>query len=274
MRVLRDFGNIKKSDHDDFIEYEGVFGHEGDCWVESNTSGRCCIVDECVFANVIVYNDARIFHDSIIYDSAQIYCILPVSSFICVYRNALVYGSLKVRSRLHVYEKTKIYCNFKISSNVHVDGGVRVYSNAQVYNSVEISKNSKTYVNALVCDYATIHGKSQVYGHAEVCGYEDCCNDNEIRIGSYVLHDIKEVKKNDVGKASIGFVVLLASFEIVFILMFYVNKYGANNWREGMDFCSFYRAVLHHLLVCFYGENKGYRVRFFVLGICRFVFFF
>lgn len=260
MHVLRDFGNIKKSDRDDFIEYEGVLGHEGDRWVESDTSGRCFIVDECVFADAMVYNDAPIYHDSIIYDSAQIYCILPVSSFICVYRNALVYGGSEVRGRLHVYDKTKIYCNFKISSNVHVVGGVCVYSNAQVYNSVEISKNSKIYVNALVCDYATVHGKPQVYGYAEVCGYEGCRNDNdkEIRISSYILHDIKEVKKNDVGKASIEFVVLLVSFEIVFILMFYVNKYGANNWREGMDFCSFYGVVLHHLSVCFYGENKGY----------------
>ncbi|WP_156850737.1 hypothetical protein [Bartonella refiksaydamii] len=221
MRVLRNFENIKKSGRNNFIEYEGAFGHKGDCWVKSNTSGRCFIVDEYVFADAMVYNDARVYNDSY---SVQIYCIFPVFCLICVYRSAPVYGKVGVCNRLHVHNITKIYCSTKISSNVQVYSGVHVYGNAQVYNSVEISRNSKTYVNALICDYAKIHGKAEVYCHAEVCGYESFRNDKETRIGSYILYDMKEVRKGDAGEAAIGFVELLASFEIICILMFYVKN--------------------------------------------------
>ncbi|MCZ2158340.1 hypothetical protein NPX99_03450 [Bartonella sp. 220] len=76
MCALRGFKNIKKNDLSDFTE------HEGDCWVKCNISARRFIEDGCVFANAMFYNGAYVCNDNILYDSAQMNCMLPVSSFV------------------------------------------------------------------------------------------------------------------------------------------------------------------------------------------------
>ncbi|VEJ45645.1 hypothetical protein [Bartonella vinsonii] len=149
MCALRGFKNIKKNDLSDFIEHESLFKHEGDCEVEYNVSARRFIEDGCVFANAMFYNGACVCNDNTLYDSAQMNCMLPVASFVCVYGNAQLYGSLEVRSRLYVYNKMKIYCYSKVNSNAHVNGGNHFYSNVQVYND-EILKNVRIHVDALV----------------------------------------------------------------------------------------------------------------------------
>ncbi|WP_244427268.1 MULTISPECIES: dATP/dGTP diphosphohydrolase domain-containing protein [Bartonella] len=65
-----------------------------------------------------------------------------------------------------------------------------------------------------------------------------------------------EAHKNDDGKPRLELVPPLALLEIGKVLEFGAKKYGANNWRHGMDWSRFHGAALRHLLAWFGGESK------------------
>ncbi|EJF78671.1 Uncharacterised protein [Candidatus Bartonella washoeensis] len=71
------------------------------------------------------------------------------------------------------------------------------FCNAEVYNYAEIFENSKIYDNTLVYGYTKIR---KIYCNSELCDCEDFRNDEEIHICRFILHDAKEVNKNDAGK--------------------------------------------------------------------------
>ncbi|WP_273756337.1 hypothetical protein [Bartonella sp. MM73XJBT] len=186
-------------------------------------------------ADPIVCDDVPFSRDICVYDSTQIYCMLPVFTILHVCSNAQIYGRGTGNSRLYICNKIKIYCNLKVSSNARVNG----YD--LVYNCVEILKNSKIYINVFVCFYIKVHEKEKVYGYLEVYHCADFCNEKEIWIGSCILHNIKKVNKNDTREAFAERIGLLALFEIICGFAFCLNQYDASNWYKGMDLGSFMR---------------------------------
>ncbi|WP_156850799.1 dATP/dGTP diphosphohydrolase domain-containing protein [Bartonella refiksaydamii] len=62
--------------------------------------------------------------------------------------------------------------------------------------------------------------------------------------------------KNDIGKPRIDLIPPLTLLDIGRVLEFGANKYGASNWRHGMNWSRLYGAALRHLLAWFAGENK------------------
>lgn len=67
---------------------------------------------------------------------------------------------------------------------------------------------------------------------------------------------VNEAHKNDDGKPRVELIPPLALIEIGRVLEFGAKKYGANNWRHGMNWSRFHGAALRHLLAWFEGESK------------------
>ncbi|WP_407965903.1 dATP/dGTP diphosphohydrolase domain-containing protein [Bartonella sp. C271] len=62
--------------------------------------------------------------------------------------------------------------------------------------------------------------------------------------------------KNDIDKPRVDLIPPLTLLDIGRVLEFGANKYGANNWRSGMNWSRLYGAALRHLLAWFGGEDK------------------
>ncbi|WP_308219238.1 dATP/dGTP diphosphohydrolase domain-containing protein [Bartonella machadoae] len=71
-----------------------------------------------------------------------------------------------------------------------------------------------------------------------------------------VLQSTNEAHKADDGKARLDLIPPSTLIEIGKVLEFGAKKYGANNWRNGMDWSRFYGAALRHLFAWFGGETK------------------
>ncbi|WP_051017873.1 dATP/dGTP diphosphohydrolase domain-containing protein [Bartonella vinsonii] len=69
-------------------------------------------------------------------------------------------------------------------------------------------------------------------------------------------HSTNEAHKSDDGKARLELIPPSTLIEIGKVLEFGAKKYGANNWRNGMDWSRLHGAALRHLLAWFDGENK------------------
>ncbi|WP_175869585.1 dATP/dGTP diphosphohydrolase domain-containing protein [Bartonella gabonensis] len=72
----------------------------------------------------------------------------------------------------------------------------------------------------------------------------------------HVSYSTNAAHKYDDSKPRLDLIPPFALFEIGRVLDFGANKYGANNWRKGMDWSRFHGAALRHLLAWFGGENK------------------
>ncbi|VEJ45237.1 dATP/dGTP diphosphohydrolase domain-containing protein [Bartonella vinsonii] len=67
---------------------------------------------------------------------------------------------------------------------------------------------------------------------------------------------MKEAHKNDAGKSRVELIPPSTLIEIGRVLEFGAKKYGANNWRNGIDWSRLHGAALRHLLAWFDGESK------------------
>ncbi len=71
--------------------------------------------------------------------------------------------------------------------------------------------------------------------------------------------------------ARIVFILSLILFEIGCIFVFYVNKYGARSWRNGMDWNCYRDIVFYHLLTWF-NRKKMPRVIYYTWYIALYSF--
>ena len=87
VKALKDFGDVKKGDIGGYIENENSLSHEGLCWV---------------------YNNAKIYGYSEIFDNAKISGNAKVFGYSEVYDNAEVYGNAKVFGNAEICENARI----------------------------------------------------------------------------------------------------------------------------------------------------------------------
>lgn len=155
--------------------------------------------------------------------------------------------------------------NLSHYGNCWICEGSKVYGNARVYDNAIISGDVSIFDNALVCDQARVKGMGWIYGNARICGDEcvfansydnEIFHNDEVCIRRRVLENVREAHKNDVGKPRVELIPPLALIEIGRVLEFGAKKYGANNWRNGMDWSRLQGAALRHLLAWFGGESK------------------
>ncbi len=154
--------------------------------------------------------------------------------------------------------------NLSHYGNCWIYEGAKVYGNAQVYDDA-IIVDASIFDNALVCDQARVYGMGWIYGNARICGDDfvttllydnERFHNDEVCMRRRVLENAREAYKNDDGKPRVELIPPLALMEIGRVLEFGAKKYGANNWRNGMDWSRFHGAALRHLLAWFGGESK------------------
>ncbi|MGL2349658.1 dATP/dGTP diphosphohydrolase domain-containing protein [Helicobacter pylori] len=68
--------------------------------------------------------------------------------------------------------------------------------------------------------------------------------------------DAKAACKDDAYKSRVDLIPPSALLTIGHVLANGARKYGANNWRNGMDWSRLHGAALRHLLAWFNGEDK------------------
>ncbi|WP_455480390.1 hypothetical protein V3564_04410 [Bartonella sp. B12(2025)] len=105
-----------------------------------------------------------------------------------------------------VFTDAMVYSDVRICNNTYVHDIAQIL---QIHCMLPVSSIARVYGNAQVYNYVEIFENSQIYVNALVRGY------TEIR-----------------GKAFVKLIVSLTLFEIICVLAFYINKYGANNWRD------------------------------------------
>lgn len=119
IKALRDFGDVKAGDRGGYIQSENNLRHAGNCWV---------------------YDNARVFYGSKVYDNAKIcgWCHISGSSHI--------YGDSKVDNSVLVTGKSRIHGNATLKSSF-------VISSADVCGDTILSFNTTTWLLHLTCNY-------------------------------------------------------------------------------------------------------------------------
>ncbi|WP_078705326.1 dATP/dGTP diphosphohydrolase domain-containing protein [Bartonella sp. WD16.2] len=222
IRALRNFGNVKAGDLGGFIEKEDNLSHYGDCWVGGYAE---------------VYDNAWMHGDALVSGCAE------------VYDNARVYGDALISGNADVF------------GNAQVHGDAQVYDNALVYDDAHIYDNARVHGKAHVCCRGEVCGEAEVAGDALVLGGEKVCSgkhfgDAEVDASTCTERDVKAACKDDAHKSRVDLIPPSALFAIGHVLAVGARKYGANNWRNGMNWSRLHGAALRHLLAWFDGEDK------------------
>ena len=159
--ALKDFGFIKKGDLGGFIEKEANLSQEGQCWV---------------------YNDAKVYENSLIYGAAQIYIKAIVHGEAEIGDHAMVYRDARVYGNAHVSDKAIVHGHAEISDNAHVFGKANICGHSKVYG------NAQVYDNAIVSNYTIIYDTARIYGKAIVNGVAEIIGNAKVKeLSDYMI---------------------------------------------------------------------------------------
>lgn len=111
IKALRDFGNVKKGDVGGFVENENSLSHEGLCWV---------------------YNNAKIYGYSEIFDNAKISGNAEVFGYSEIFGNAKIYGDARIFGDAEVYDNAEVYGNAKIFGNAEICENARIKEGSHI----------------------------------------------------------------------------------------------------------------------------------------------
>lgn len=152
IEALRDFSSIKKGELGGWIEKEANLSQRGTCWV---------------------YNEAAVFQDAMVADSAMIGGHANVYGYAHVLDNVIVTGHSRVYDNAFL-ENDVIITNYAI-----VCGNARISNNAQIYNNVEIFGrahiygHAHLYNNVQIFDNVKVHGSVDIFGNIKIGGNAD-----------------------------------------------------------------------------------------------------
>ena len=117
VKALRNFGDVKKGDIGGYVQSEDNLSHEGYCWVHDNAK---------------IYDDARIYGNSEIWDYAVI------------------------------QDNARIYGNSQISDCAVIDGNSRIYGDSEIWNYAIIRDNALIYGDSVISGNAFIEGDAEI----------------------------------------------------------------------------------------------------------------
>lgn len=117
VKALRNFGDVKKGDIGGYVQSEDNLSHEGYCWVHDNAK---------------IYDDARIYGNSEIWDYAVI------------------------------QDNARIYGNSQISDCAVIDGNSRIYGDSEIWNYAIIRDNALIYGDSVISGNAFIGGDAEI----------------------------------------------------------------------------------------------------------------
>lgn len=154
IEALRDFDSIKKGELGGWIEKEANLSQRGTCWV---------------------YNEAAVFGDAMVADSAMIGGHSRVYGYAHVLDNSIVTGHSRVYDNA-LLENDVIITNYAI-----VCGNAKIYNQAQIYHSVQIFGNAHIYGYARINNEVRIFDNVKVHGHTEIYGNINIGGNAEIK---------------------------------------------------------------------------------------------
>lgn len=120
IKALRDFGDVKKGDIGGYIENENSLSHEGLCWV---------------------YNNAKIYGYSEIFDNAKISGNAEVFGYSEIFGNAKIYGNARIFGDAEVYDNAEVYGYAKIFGNAEICENARIKEGSHIGKIEEEFKN-------------------------------------------------------------------------------------------------------------------------------------
>ena len=112
LRALIDFNDVKADDLGGYVESENNLSQMNDCWIYDNAR---------VFGNACVYDSARVYDDACVFGNA---CIFDDA---CVYDNANVFGNARIRSIVSIFEHAYVYANVTISGKVNICNNTHIF---------------------------------------------------------------------------------------------------------------------------------------------------
>lgn len=165
IEALKDFSDVNKGELGGWIEKEDNLSQIGDCWVYDNA---------CLFNDVAVKNNARIFgnatirHDVIIWGNANIYGNATLYKSVKVYGDAYVYGYATITDKVKVFGNARVYENAKICDECIIYGDAIIREYAFVYDKAEIGEDAiiKNKFDYIVCRNNWSSGRFFTYTHS------------------------------------------------------------------------------------------------------------
>ncbi len=152
IEALRDFDSIKKGELGGWIEKETNLSQRGTCWV---------------------YNEAAVFQDAMIADSAMIGGHANVYGYAHVLDNAIVTGHSRVYDNAFL-ENDVIITNYAIvCGNARMSNNAQIYNNVEIFGSAHIYGNAHLYNNVQIFDNVKVHGSVDIIGNIKIGGNAD-----------------------------------------------------------------------------------------------------
>lgn len=152
IEALRDFNSIKKGELGGWIEKEANLSQRGTCWV---------------------YNEAAVFQDAMVADSAMIGGHANVYGYAHVFDNAIVTGHSRVYDNAFL-ENDVIITNYAIvCGNARMSNNAQIYNNVEIFGSAHIYGNAHLYNNVQIFDNVKVHGSVDIFGNIKIGGNAD-----------------------------------------------------------------------------------------------------
>lgn len=142
IRALQNFGSVKAGDIGGFIESEKNLSQQGNCWV---------------------YDDAKVYGNGYVANSA---IVLNKAE---VYESGAVYGNAVVKDKAVVSGESQVYGYATICDTS------RIIGTAQIFGSAEVSGNSVVCTKVMVLDSARVVN-SLLYG--DICLFDRASVEN------------------------------------------------------------------------------------------------
>jgi carbonic anhydrase/acetyltransferase-like protein (isoleucine patch superfamily) len=144
------FLSVEKGDIGGYIQKGSNLEHDGRAWI---------------FPSAMVYGNAIISYDAVVYDTARVFDNAIVFNSAQVYGNAMVFGVAMVRGESQVYGNALIYGDARIRDFS------RVFGNAQVYGDARVNEMVRVFGNSLIHGDAYLEGDG-LYVDVDLSGDE------------------------------------------------------------------------------------------------------
>lgn len=162
IEALRDFSSIKKGELGGWIEKEANLSQRGTCWV---------------------YNEAAVFQDAMVADSAMIGGHANVYGYAHVLDNVIVTGHSRVYDNAFL-ENDVIITNYAIvCGNARISNNAQIYNNVEIFGSAHIYGHAHLYNNVQIFDNVKVHGSVDIFGNFKIGGNADIKSITDYYVG-------------------------------------------------------------------------------------------
>lgn len=145
IEALKDFGNVKAGELGGYVENQCNLSQFDNCWI---------------YDNAMVFGDARVIKDALVYDNAQ------------VFESAQVFGEARVSGNAQVLENAQVFGYAQVFGKALVLGDAQVYESAKVSGSAQLYGYAQVFGNALVCGGACVRNFDEIdYTPISISGF-------------------------------------------------------------------------------------------------------